>query len=72
MVILTSSKKDEPIYIHGYRLTFIRDNSGEIIGVLIEGPRLGRPVYIPKSSPVKAKLPETIKKALKKEGFNVE
>lgn len=72
MVILTSSKKDEPVLLYGYRLTYIRDAHGEVIGVLIEGPRLHRPIYIPKSSPIKAKLPESIKKALTKEGFKIE
>lgn len=72
MVILTSSKKDEPVFIHGYRLVFIRDTNGEVIGVLIEGPRLNRPVYIPKNTPVKVKLPEAIKKTLLREGFRVE
>jgi len=72
MVVLTSSKRDEPVFLHGYRLVFIRDSAGEVIGVLIEGPRLPRPIYIPKKAPVKAKLPEALKKALLKEGFQVE
>jgi len=74
MNIKATTKHDPPIFKHGYRITYIRNVEDEVIGVLIEGPRLHRPLYIPKQStfPVKVKLPEILKKSLKKEGFNIE
>lgn len=65
------SRKDEPVFVYGYRVTYLRDEQGNVIGAIVEGPRLSRPVYLPKSTPVKVKLPENVKKALLKAGFQV-
>ncbi|AFH42104.1 hypothetical protein IOK49_02015 [Fervidicoccus fontis] len=64
---------DEPIFVQGYRLTFVRLKSGEVIGVLIEGPRIPKPLYIPKLPGTKLtiKLPEHVRKVLEKESFSV-
>ncbi len=64
---------DEPIFRQGYRITFVRDENGEIIGALVEGPRIPRPLYIPKEPSAKysVKLPEHLKRFLSKEGFKL-
>ena len=73
MSVKAKTKYDEPIFKHGYRITFVRNEEDEIIGALVEGPRLPRPLYIPKAPSAKhiVKLPEHIKKMLLKKGFNI-
>ncbi len=73
MIAKASMKYDPPIYKQGYRLTFVRNQDNEIIGVLVEGPRVPRPLYIPKTpgSNMRVKLPEHVLKLLRKNGFNL-
>jgi len=68
-----SMKYDPPIYKQGYRLTFVRGENDEVIGVLVEGPRVPRPLYIPKNpgTNMRVKLPEHILRVLRKKGFNL-
>ncbi len=73
MKIRATMKYDSPIFKQGYRITFVRNQDNDIIGVLVEGPRIPRPLYIPKSPGAKlnVKLPEHVRKLLLKEGFNL-
>jgi hypothetical protein len=59
--------------VGGYRLTFLSSENGDVIGVIIEGPKFPRPLYIPKTpgSKVNVKVPDNVRKFLIKEGFNI-
>lgn len=72
MDIKATVSYEEPIFLQGYRITFVKSSNNEIIGVLIEGPRLKKPLYLPKTPGAKfsVKLPEQVKKLLVKYGFN--
>uniref|UniRef100_A0A7J3ZL85 Uncharacterized protein n=1 Tax=Fervidicoccus fontis TaxID=683846 RepID=A0A7J3ZL85_9CREN len=70
---VSRTQEDAPIFRYGYRLTFVRDSEGQVIGVLVEGPRLPKPLYIPKNPAfsIRARLPETVKRFLRKNGFAI-
>ena len=74
MSATASTRYDKPVFKHGYRLTYVRREDGEILGVLVEGPRLPRALYIPRNpgSELRVKLPEGLKRILRKEGFKLE
>ena len=61
----------ESVVIGGYTITLVERNNS-IIGAIIVGSRLSRPIYIAKAEKVKVNLPKTVKKYLRKMGFNVE
>jgi hypothetical protein len=71
--IKARTKYDEPIFRQGYRITFVRNEEDVIIGALVEGPRIPRPLYIPREPGAKhrVRLPEHVKKLLRKNGFNI-
>lgn len=64
---------EEQLKAHGYRIKLVKDSGGDIVGALVEGPRMLRPVYVPKNpaSPVRVNLPESVKSVLRKKGFQV-
>ena len=68
---VSRTQEDSPIFKYGYKITFVRDSEGQVIGVLVEGPRLLKPLYIPKKPalPIRTKLPENVKRFLRKNGF---
>ncbi len=74
MTATASTRYDKPVFKQGYRLTYVRRGDGEVLGVLVEGPRLPRALYIPRSPGpgFRVRLPEGLKKILRKEGFELE
>jgi hypothetical protein len=66
------SARREEIEAGSYRLTIIYDGAGRVVGVVIEGPRLARPIYIAARERVTLKLPKSIRKILRRYGFNIE
>ncbi len=71
MALVEAAAREEH-QVGKYRVTLFRDAEGRIIGALVEGPRLPRPVYIAYSEAVRHRLPKTIKKFLRRFGFRVE
>ncbi len=57
--------------IQNYVIKLVYDDD-DLIGAIIEGGRLPRPLYIAKSEKVKLNLPKPVKKFLIKNGFNIE
>jgi hypothetical protein len=72
MGVRSEAKEEKVEFIGGYKLTFV-SSGGEVIGVIIEGPKFPRPLYIPKDpcARLSVKLPENIRKFLIKEGFKL-
>ncbi len=69
-MVMLQLEKGEEYQVGKYRITVYKTPDGRIVGALIEGPRLPRPVYVAKSEPVPNKLPKTVRKFLRKLGFN--
>ena len=62
----------EEIVVGRYRVRLIAKN-GEVLGAVIDGARVPRPLYISKAEKIRApKLPLSVKKFLRKQGFMVE
>ena len=57
--------------IQNYIIRLVYDDDN-LIGAIVEGGRLSRPIYIAKSERVKLSLPKPVKKFLIKNGFNIE
>jgi len=55
-----------------YRVTLLVDAEGRIVGALVEGPRLLRPVYVAVNETAAPKLPKTVKRYLRRLGFRLE
>ncbi len=55
-----------------YRVTLLIDAEGRVVGALVEGPRLLRPVYVAVNEASAPKLPKTVKRYLRRLGFRVE
>ncbi|HIP65516.1 MAG TPA: hypothetical protein EYH08_03195 [Pyrodictium sp.] len=68
----THIAKREQHQIGKYKVTLMYDENGKIIGALIEGPRMTRPVYIAATEKTKLKLPKQVAKFLQKHGFSIE
>ncbi|MGB9725709.1 MAG: hypothetical protein ACPLSO_07420 [Fervidicoccaceae archaeon] len=73
MGVKAGVKEQRVEQVGGYRLTFLSSENGDVIGVIIEGPKFPRPLYIPKTpgSKVNVKVPDNVRKFLIKEGFNI-
>ncbi|MGC8679542.1 MAG: hypothetical protein ACP5I2_03900 [Fervidicoccaceae archaeon] len=73
MGVKAGVKEQRMEQVGGYRLTFLSSENGDVIGVIIEGPKFPRPLYIPKApgSKVNVKVPDNVRKFLIKEGFNI-
>jgi len=73
MGVKSGVKEQRVEYVGSYRITFLTSREGEVVGVIIEGPKYPRPLYIPKSpcSKIDVKIPEVLKKFLIKEGFKL-
>ncbi|MGC8564391.1 MAG: hypothetical protein ACP5LZ_05820 [Fervidicoccaceae archaeon] len=73
MGVKAGVKEQRMEQVGGYRLTFLSSENGDVIGVIIEGPKFPRPLYIPKTpgSKVNVKVPDNVRKFLIKEGFNI-
>lgn len=73
MGVKAGVKEQRVEQVGGYRLTFLSFENGDVIGVIIEGPKFPRPLYIPKTpgSKVNVKVPDNVRKFLIKEGFNI-
>jgi hypothetical protein len=54
-----------------YRITLLIGEDGKIIGALVEGPRLAKPVYIAAEETTAPKIPKTVKKYLRRLGFHI-
>ncbi len=54
-----------------YRVTLLYTEDGKLLGALVEGPRLTRPVYIALQEETSPKIPKPVKKFLSKYGFKV-
>ncbi|MEM1619169.1 MAG: hypothetical protein QXU97_03980 [Fervidicoccaceae archaeon] len=67
-------KRDEPVIKHGYKITMVRDASGEVVGAIIEGPRFPKAFYLPRNpgSTIRVRLPEGVLAYLRREGFKLE
>ncbi len=55
-----------------YRVTLLLDQEGRVIGALVEGPRLSKPVYIAAEETSAPKIPKTVKRYLRRLGFRIE
>ncbi|MET1128605.1 MAG: hypothetical protein ABWW70_04740 [Thermoproteota archaeon] len=66
------SARREEINAGSYKLTIIYDSTGRVVGAVIEGPRLARPIYIAARERVILKLPKSVRKILRRYGFNIE
>jgi len=54
-----------------YRVTLLYSGTGNIIGALVEGPRLPRPVYIAVEETAAPRIPKAVKKYLRRLGFKI-
>lgn len=54
-----------------YRVTLLYDQQDRVIGALVEGPRLSRPVYIAVNERAVPRIPKQVKKFLAKHGFQL-
>ena len=54
-----------------YRVTLLYTEDGRLIGAVIEGPRLSKPIYIAAQEEASPKIPKPVKKFLAKHGFKV-
>jgi hypothetical protein len=55
-----------------YRVTLLIDGEGRVIGALVEGPRLPRPVYIGREETTAPRIPKQVKKYLRRLGFKIQ
>ena len=55
-----------------YTVTLLYSTEGKLIGALVEGPRLPRPVYIAIEETTAPKIPKTVKKYLRRLGFKIQ
>ncbi len=64
--------ESQETFVGKYRIMFVSKN-GEILGVVVNGSRIPRPLYISRNERIKApKLPLSVKRFLRKKGFMVE
>ncbi|ALL00733.1 hypothetical protein Pyrde_0683 [Pyrodictium delaneyi] len=70
MVLLQIARREEH-QVGKYRVTLLYDSEGRVVGALIEGPRLSKPVYIAVHEQTAPKIPKQVKKFLAKHGFKV-
>ncbi|HID41005.1 MAG TPA: hypothetical protein EYP33_02485 [Pyrodictium sp.] len=70
MVLLQIARREEH-QVGKYRVTLLYDSEGRIVGAIIEGPRLSKPVYIAVNEQTTPKIPKQVKKFLAKHGFKV-
>jgi len=70
MALLMAARREEHV-IGKYKVTILYDHEGRIIGALIEGGRLTKPLYIAAREPATPKLPKQVLRFLAKHGFNV-
>ena len=54
-----------------YRVTLLYTEGDKLLGAIIEGPRLSRPIYIAAQEETSPKIPKPVKKFLSKHGFKV-
>lgn len=73
MSVKAGIKEKRVEQVGSYRLTFLCSENDDIVGVIIEGPKFPRPLYIPRTpgSKLNVKVPENVRKFLIKEGFNL-
>ena len=71
MALVEAARREEHT-VGKYKITLLRDPDGRIIGALIEGGRLTRPVYIAYGENVHYKLPKNVKKFLQRHGFHID
>jgi len=64
--------KREQHQIGKYKVTLMYDENDKVIGALIEGPRMTKPVYIAVTEKAKLKLPKQVAKFLQRHGFSIE
>ncbi|ABM80007.1 hypothetical protein [Hyperthermus butylicus] len=55
-----------------YRVTLLYTEDGSIVGAIVEGPRLSRPVYIAAQEKSSPRIPKQVKKFLAKYGFKLQ
>lgn len=70
MALLMAARREEHI-IGKYKVTILYDHEGRVIGALIEGGRLTKPLYIAARESATPRLPKQVLKFLAKHGFNV-
>jgi hypothetical protein len=63
--------KREEHMVGKYRVTLLYTEDSRILGAIIEGPRLSRPIYIAAQEEASPKIPKPVKKFLSKHGFKV-
>jgi len=63
--------KRETHEIGKYRITLLYDDKGNLLGALIDGPKMSKPLYIAHQEEVILKLPKQVIKFLNKQGFKV-
>lgn len=66
-----STTVKESVVVGGYTITVIGKDD-DVLGVIVEGARLPRPIYIAKGERVRVNLPKSVKRYLKRMGFSVE
>ncbi|MEM3889831.1 MAG: hypothetical protein QXI63_06895, partial [Fervidicoccaceae archaeon] len=63
MGVKAGVKEQRVEFYEGYKLTFLSSESGDVLGVIIEGPKLSRPLYLPKTpgARLSVKIPERVR-----------
>ena len=64
------AKKEEHT-IGKYKVTLLYNEKGKILGALIDGPKISKPIYIAHQEEIIIKLPKQVIKFLNKQGFKV-
>ena len=64
--------KREEHQVGKYRVTLLYTGDGKVVGAIIEGPRLSRPVYIAIHEESSPRIPKQVKKFLTKYGFKLQ
>ncbi|AEM39733.1 hypothetical protein Pyrfu_1880 [Pyrolobus fumarii 1A] len=64
--------KKESKTIGAWTITLLYDEEGNVVAAELSSTRLARPIVIAKREKVHVKLPQQVKRFLKKHGFEIE
>jgi L-amino acid N-acyltransferase YncA len=67
----TKITRREEHTIGKYKVTLLYTEGDQLLGAIVEGPRLSRPVYIAAREESSPKIPKPVKKFLSKYGFKL-